>query len=714
MAAPSPAAPAAPAPRAARRWRSLARRAASAAPERVTLATVALAISCGATVSLGVFHPWTALPIAVALSWLGWRFLAPGPRDGRAALGGGIITGYALAWTLANAPWVAEYLIVRRDPGFLTLTGLWLVNHGSSDIPTAGALEAAAVHPTALADASQAWNLRGDQIQPQGAKLLPALIAVGGWVAGLPGVLAANLVVGAVGILATYVVARRLLGPIAALAPAIGLSLTASHFTLSRAAYTEPVTMLLLLAAIAWAWDGVRNLHFPSLAGAAVASGATFLVRVDGPLFALGVALGVAIALAVPSNDSRAKRAEFVAAFVVIQAAMVVAGHASIWRWSRDYVRRLGDESALLEKGYFACAAVIVVVAVAVVFVPLPKRQERAAPLWWAPVASVGMVGLLAGLSTRPRWMTAHTPGDSTSSFHDRVVAAWQGFQGLPVDGTRTYAESTITWVSLYVSWPVILLGIAGFGYVTWRWARGEREWVVVLAGVLVPSLLYVWRPAIMPDQVWAIRRLAPDLVVGLLVAAGVAAAAAGRAYASRRGADPSVARALARTLALVVLIGPVASLFGTGGTGESGPRPTSLLLGIEQGGAREQVEALCDYVDHRPVVLVGTASHFGTVRVACDVPVVLTLNGITAPELATMAAIWGQLPVVLTEHPEQVPWIEAPELPTLESRVYFSESSIARLPLSAARSDYSWYVGEVEFDGRVAWVAPRNADRAT
>jgi putative flippase GtrA len=121
----------------------------AAAPERLVLATVALTLSCGVTVSLGVFRPWTTIPLSLLLGAIGWR-LAPHPRrDEASAKGAAWLLGGAFVWVLANLPWVAEYIIVRRDPGFLTLTGLWLVDHGSTDIPTGGALDAAATSDAA-------------------------------------------------------------------------------------------------------------------------------------------------------------------------------------------------------------------------------------------------------------------------------------------------------------------------------------------------------------------------------------------------------------------------------------------------------------------------------------------------------------------------------------------------------------------------------------
>ncbi|HEX7590260.1 MAG TPA: hypothetical protein VF362_04695, partial [Demequinaceae bacterium] len=542
-----------------RRLAALARSALAAAPERLTLALVSLAIACGVAVSLAAFRPATVLPLAAVLTTIGWVLGPKGQRDPRSALGGALALGGAVLWFLANLRWVAEYLIVRRDPGFLTLSALWLTDHPSTDIPTRGAIAAADGLPDVLAEAHEAWNLNGDMLQPQGAKMLPALAAVGGWIHGESGVLAANLAIGAIGLLAVYVLARRMMGPIAALVPALGLSLTVSHIWLSRANYTEPITMVLLVVALTWAWHGVEEGRIFPLVAAGVASGSTYLGRVDGPLFSLGVAAGVAVALAVSRTGSLRWRSAAFVSFAGAQAALTLAGNASLWRWSRAYVERLGPESGDLLRAYALILGALVLVAITAPVVSA-LRQFTALRQSTAPrqstalhqstalrnrtalstgsarskerrlgrIARTRLPGamawstllLLLALASRPLWMTAHTAPDD---FQVAFVAWIQQSQGLAVDGTRTYAENTITWVSYYLTWPVVVLGFAGFALAARRLGRGTAVWAIPLAGLLVPSLLYVVRPAIMPDQSWAIRRLAPSLVVGLLLLAAVA-----------------------------------------------------------------------------------------------------------------------------------------------------------------------------------------------
>ena len=257
----------------------------------------------------------------------------------------------------------SEYLIVTRDPGFLTLTGVWLTDHASTDIPTLGAIEAAALQANMLADAWQAWNLDGDVVQPQGAKMLPAVLSVGGWVAGVPGVLAANIVIGGVGMLAVYILARRFLGPLAALAPRGALALTVSHIGLSRSAYSEPLTLLLVMASIALGVAGPRGGPHRGARGRRRRIGRYRACAAStGASTRSASSLGVGVVCAWRGRKGLAP----LLAFAIPQALMVGAGYWSLWRWSAAYIERLGDEARTLGIAYSAIVILVVIFQAAI------------------------------------------------------------------------------------------------------------------------------------------------------------------------------------------------------------------------------------------------------------------------------------------------------------------------------------------------------------
>jgi len=476
--------------------------------------------------------------------------------------------------------------------------------------------------------------------------------------------------------------------------------------------------MVLLVAAIAWAWQGVEEGRVFPLVAAGIASGSTCLARVDGPLFAVGVTAGVAVALAVSRNRSVRWRSAAFIAFAVAQGALTLAGNASLWRWSRAYVERLGSESGDLLRAYEVTLGLLVAAAVAAPVVSAARRAARSARpsrhgggpslATQAMTRLPALMGwstllLLVGLASRPLWMTAHTAPDD---FQVAYVAWVQQAQGLAVDGTRTYAENTITWVSYYLTWPVVALGFVGFAIAAARLGRGRSVWAIPLAGLLVPSLLYVVRPAIMPDQSWAIRRLAPSLVVGLLLFAAVAWQALVARWPARLAVRKEWRRRASIAIAAVIAAAPLTTWVSVSQPSGRGLGATSAIWLAEQRGARAQVDALCSFIDGRPVILVGTPSLFGTIRVACDVPVVLALRPLTPAATKQIATALGAEPVVLTRAVGDVPWVETPAEPSFVSTVHYSSSSLSGLPAAQAPEQFAWFYGLALADGFVESVA--------
>ena len=682
-----------------------------AAPERVVLAVVILALSAGAWVSVGLHEPWTVLPTAAVATALAWR-IVPSPARPTAAerRGAAIALAGSGLWAVANAIMSAEYLIVVRDPGFLTLTGLWLVDHPHSDIPAAGAIEAAAVDGTVLADASQAWNLRGDAVQPQGARMLSALIAVGGWVGGDRGVLITNVLVGAVGILAVYALARRMLGPMASLAPAAAVAVSVAHIGLSRAAYTEPLTLVLALAAALWLWRGVEEARWgPLLLGAATA-GATSFIRIDGAAFALGLLAAAVLALAL-AHGPVARRAAMALAAAVLQASVLLAGYAALWRWSEAYVERLGDQARLLMLGYVAGAVVLAVWACA-----WPWGADRVATgmrdrLGRRGAVAAGMVvsGGLAVLASRPLWWESHRGTEtSTDRFTNSVVESFQTSQGLEVDPTRTYAEHTVAWVSYYLTWPLVILGILGFGLATTWVLRRSGGWAMLLGAALPTSLLYFWNPEVVPDQLWAFRRFETATLPGFALAAAVAAWWLADRLVS--GARRRVAR---RTAAVAFVVLPLTAWVSID-VGDDLPVSAATPVFVrEMGGAREQLDGLCAVAPDRPIVLAGTSSHFGSLRVTCDQPTVLALAALEPAQLAEVAAAWDVAPVVLTRNPEWFEWAEEPEA-VVTSTVRQASYTLQAIPRTYFDRQYTWFAGVVGTDGTLTPVAAEDRTAVT
>ena len=680
-------------------------------------ATVAAALAAGTTVTLGIHRPWTTLPLALVVGVALWRAIRPrnSPTDADFRAAKWSLGGVA-AWIVVGIFFASEYLVVNRDPGFLSLTGVWLTNHPTTDIPTRGAIEAAAQQPNVIADAWQAWNLSGDVVQPQGAKMLPAVLSVGGWVDGVTGVLATNIVIGGIGILAVYLVARRLLGPLAALGPAALVALTVSHIGLSRSPYSEPLTLLLIVASIAWAWRGLEEGRTGALVAAGATSGATMLCRIDGGVYALGVLLGVGAVCAWRGKKGIAP----LLAFVVPQALMVGAGYWSLWRWSTSYIERLGSEARTLAIAYSAIAVLVVILQVAIApFLGRLRALVMARRIVLARTAAILTALAMVALASRPLWMTDRRGTvTTTDQFTNSVVGQFQQMEGYPVDPTRTYAEHTVTWLSYYLTWPILAIATLGLAIIVWRTFTSQPIAVVFLGALAVPTLVYLLRPAIVPDQLWAIRRFEPITLPGLAIAAGVGAwwlvGWVGRRF--REPYEREHAIHVASAIAAICLVAASISTYVSVRLGVANPVSAPPYIYVkEQGrpvvdakeydGARAEIEELCRIVDGRPVILSGSSGYFGTIRVMCDVPVVLALEPLQKDALARMAKVWGQEPVVVTRSPETV-WSTAPA-PVFTSTMETGEYALQRMPRLPAESTSTWYAGTVGPDGTVTPLAP-------
>ncbi|MCB2412090.1 hypothetical protein LGT39_04405, partial [Demequina sp. TTPB684] len=366
---------------------------------------------------------------------------------------------------------------------------------------------------------------------------------------------------------------------------------------------------------------------------------------------------------------------------------------------------RLGDEARLLGAVYAVFAALLIIWAAtwssrAAAYLRDAINARRHG---LASASATLVVGASLVLASRPLWMTVHRGTTSeTDEFTNKVVAAFQQDEGYVIEPTRTYAEHTVTWLSYYLTWPVLALAAIGLGVIVSRAIRARHEAWVLLGAVLVPSVLYLARPQIVPDQLWAIRRFEPATLPGLAIAAGVGAWWLARRLAERW---PHVGQRIFATAAIVLVAAPVTTYVSIR-LGDDYPVTIATYAYLrEQHGAREQIDALCRVADGRPIILEGTSSHYGSLRVICDVPVVLALEQPTPEMLRQASALWGESPVVLTR--ETGLFQGNPPEPVVTSTTAQGEYALQHMPRIVSTRDYSWFAAVVNPDGTLTALAP-------
>lgn len=656
-------------------------------PAYVPLALAALGIGASLAVLADAFRPLVVLPLTAALL-AGMLAVAPRTRGvGRGeVLAGVVAVAVAVLWVVVNLPFVAEYVIVYRDPGFLALQAIWLETHHQPEIPVCAAETAAAALGGAASAGSTAFALHDGALQVQGTKMLPGVLAAVGWLGG--SVLAANLAVGAGALLAVHGLARQLLGSSWwALVPMVGLATSLPFLTFTRSPYTEPFALAMVAAGLMVAVRAVDSgrAREHALAGALVGAGAA--ARIDGALAVLALLVALGLIAAVSVRPAGARRGLLAAAATAVP--LTALGYLDVRVQSRTYLaEHLGQMTTVL-----GATAVALLLALAVAQLPLSAALLRRRRLL-AGAASTATVATAALLATRPLWLVERNiAADSPVA---GMVQVLQTSEGLAVDPFRSYDELSVSWLGWYVGWHVVALGFVGLA---WMLADGIRRMrpapFFFAAVVLGASAYYLVRVSITPDQIWAVRRLLPVTVPALLVAATWAVLTARRRaleLSPGRSAWPSV---VAGALALSIAVFPAAQWDG-------------LQDEVEHEGRHAEALAACDALAAaglQRVVWVHSAAfrYLGTLRVICDVEVVELTRPPSADQLVVLREAWGGGEVgLLTFHVDSVLWSSRPSAPVHTMTTQVMQRPITHRPFAMDESESSLWLGTIGSDGRV------------
>ncbi|WP_158372292.1 hypothetical protein [Cellulosimicrobium cellulans] len=680
-------------------------------PDVAPVVLLALGVAAVAAVLAGQLRPAVVLPVALALSLVGLRVLPAPPGRTRAQVAALLAVLVLVAgWVVAGLRTAGEYVVVNRDPGFLTLQAVWLVDHPAAPVEVGSAAGVDAAVGSAAAGTEAFW-LHDGALYAQGNKMLPALLAVQGWVGGERAVLAGNVVIGAVALLAVFAAARRFAGPLWALVPTTALALSLPMLTFTRAAYTEPLTVAFLCGALAvahGAWHPARppartgRVATHALVGAL--AGAVGAARIDGAVAMAGLALGYLLVGASPLGR-RDRRQSVRGALAAIggSAVMVALGMVDVLRLSPEYVREHASQLGAL------LVATAVLLAAAVVVLVLPGRwlgwlrrwlHRRRAVLGWCAAGAALLMGV--ALASRPLWWQGRFT--DPASGYGYAVQVLQAAAGEPLDAARSYDERTLAWVGWYLGVPAVVLGFTGLAVLARRSVTGRDPASTVLVALLgVAAVFPLVRISITPDQIWAVRRLLPATLPGLLLTAAVGLAAlAGRwrgpGWAARLSTVRWTAarRAAAGVLAAAVVAFPLTTW-----------RPGASV--VELSGRATQAHAVCDALDDLGVDrVVWTHSspfrYLATLRVLCDVEVVEFVDPPTSADLAAVRAAWGGGPVAaLSFDADDYAWTSPPLAPVGG----VASTTLGRTLTGVPRTvDTTWsevWVGLVQDDGTVA-----------
>ncbi len=262
---------------------------------------------------------------------------------------------------------------------------------------------------------------------------------------------------------------------------------------------------------------------------AGVVFGAVTFVRVDS--LALFVALPAALVvewIRAEEHEQPARRRwrQAMAAFATAAVVTGALGVRITRRQSLGYYIALRHDLHLLHLALAAGLLLAVALAVGhLVFRGFGRRVARNNVVLGVAIAAfVGVV--VYAYKIRPRTGTAPIKTDLTAppAVRQAMRKAFQAY----------FSSSSLRWFAWYFGTVALVLIVIGFVVLAVRALRTDSPALLLLAAAAPVTLLYVARPSISPDHLWAMRRYLP-MVLPVMTIAAAAAAACGVAFLATR-----------------------------------------------------------------------------------------------------------------------------------------------------------------------------------
>lgn len=578
--------------------------------------------------------------VTAGLSWLAWPRSVPRSSVSRrrrvwsVTLPAVVVVAVAVLSGVWNAAHAGQHASIGRDPGIYATTAKWIATRGSLQIPTSPewATPSDAVSPVfpgAYAVGSGTSQFQFDHLT---ATLLAEADGLGGdrYLFRMPAIL------GALGLCAVYGAGCRLLRrPWLVAAAVTGLAVSMPQLNVSRDTFSETSVQILLwcgLGLLAVAYER-RRPGMALLSGAALAG--TVMSRIDAPIYLIPIPFLAALAWAADPSPAR-RRQRFGVYGAALAGAVPVAllGTYDIQHRAGYYYSDLHSQVHQLQEGFgVSIGAASVVLALGwALRRPLGRLagalRRRGRPIGWF-LGALGSAGVVAAWVVRPMVSTVR-------STPIPLIGALQDLQGLAHDPRRTYAEHTLWWFTWYLGPEVVGLFCLGAGVLVARSCRrSDPAAVLVLACAGAGTALYLWKPSISPDQIWAMRRFAPaGLPTALLLAAAALSAVASVVARVWRGLDPVVVLVgvAALTVPPAMITWPVRNFVP--GPGDGSVNLTGVEAACRATGPDAAILAAYDDADAQEIV--------GALRAWCQVPAATLNHALSPAELRGLAETWA------------------------------------------------------------------------
>lgn len=460
-----------------------------------------------------------------------------------------------LFWIGINIPFTSQHVFTNRDPGVYSVTALHIAKQDNLRLESSSVYSGISGVSGSSAGFSNNPN-NAAELAAQGVHLLPTLTGLVGRITSESSMLRINVLFGAIALLAIYGFGRLLMKPRWALLATATFGLVFPLMYFARDMYTEPLTSAFTFGGLALLWLAFANRYKALWFLAGIVLGATVLTRIDGYLTIAGILMSVFIYLILTKEGHRATAVKNTVSIFVGLTISLIVGFLDIYILSHSYfLSEWGNIKP--ELVLIGLTIVLGIIATAMiwrtnVFKPIISYAKQ----YGLKIFTVLLVLISAGLASRPIWYIGYDQKPIINPATNLVEQVLQ----------RDYSELTINWLVWYIGPVAVILAVLGLWLLVKKIIKNGQiqiiPFILVFAGI---GLVYLIKPSIFPDQIWASRRFLPIVMPGCII---LSAYALGWLYNKGKSKTMGIeSKSLALILVAPLLLGPVfvtVSLYNT------------------------------------------------------------------------------------------------------------------------------------------------------
>ncbi len=412
---------------------------------------------------------------------------------------------FVFLWVVGNSLYSSQNIFIYRDPAIYAVQGQHLINNNNFEIQGSNVfgndkeIVSHAVSFLPIKDQDK----DPDRLYMHGMQMLPVYLGIAGRLVGGSMMLHLNPLFGGLALLALYGFAVLFIKPKWALLSILLFGVTLPLIYFSRDNYTEPLTTIFVFSGLSMFVAASQKNSRTLWLVAGIIAGASALTRIDAYLVIAGFMVASILRLVWLKNDNKQLKSTIV--YLISCLLVMSIGYTALTSISARYYSDLRSgfmqQLALLVAAVVSCFIFVMLIPWLKKIFPRTRNgllESRAIILQVMAFFSVII------LASRPFWYVGKDIKQNP------LVAILQNAEGKMIE-PRNYSEQTLNWLWWYIGPIAAILALYAFLYVLGKVTfRKHIKYIPIMCIFIITTTVYLLKPAITPDQIWAARRFLP------------------------------------------------------------------------------------------------------------------------------------------------------------------------------------------------------------